>query len=121
MTDVLDAKVVEGWEAGIALKRGGEPEDVANACLVLASDASAYITGQLLTADGGILQNPETYGLKPAPNGVCLRSCLYLCPSIPSINVFSRSKAKTTLMRSRLRYFNIRHTTTHFIARTSHI
>src|SRR5690606_36589581 len=32
MTDVLDPKVVEGWEAGIPLTRGGEPEDVANAC-----------------------------------------------------------------------------------------
>ncbi|GAA0883229.1 3-oxoacyl-[acyl-carrier-protein] reductase [Sphingobacterium siyangense subsp. cladoniae] len=55
MTDVLDPKVVAGWEAGIPLKRAGEPEDVANACLYLASDLSAYITGQVLPVDGGML------------------------------------------------------------------
>jgi 3-oxoacyl-[acyl-carrier protein] reductase len=37
------------------LKRGGQPEDVANACVFLASDASAYITGQVLNVDGGML------------------------------------------------------------------
>jgi 3-oxoacyl-[acyl-carrier protein] reductase len=55
MTDVLDPKVVAGWEAGIPLKRAGEPEDVANACLYLASDLSAYVTGQVLPVDGGML------------------------------------------------------------------
>jgi 3-oxoacyl-[acyl-carrier protein] reductase len=55
MTDVLDPKVVEGWEANIPLKRAGEPEDVANACLYLASDLSAYVTGQVLPVDGGML------------------------------------------------------------------
>jgi 3-oxoacyl-[acyl-carrier protein] reductase len=55
MTDVLDPKVVAGWEAGIPLKRGGEPEDVANACLFLASDLSSYVTGQVLPVDGGML------------------------------------------------------------------
>ncbi|MGJ1205275.1 3-oxoacyl-[acyl-carrier-protein] reductase [Sphingobacterium lactis] len=55
MTDVLDPKVVEGWEANIPLKRAGEPEDVANACLFLASDLSAYVTGQVLPVCGGML------------------------------------------------------------------
>ncbi len=55
MTDVLDPKVVEGWEANIPLKRAGQPEDVANACLFLASDLSSYITGQVLPVCGGML------------------------------------------------------------------
>ncbi|MGK6351155.1 3-oxoacyl-[acyl-carrier-protein] reductase [Parapedobacter sp. DT-150] len=55
MTDVLDPKVVEEWEQGIPLKRAGEAEDVANACLFLASDLSAYITGQVLSVCGGML------------------------------------------------------------------
>jgi 3-oxoacyl-[acyl-carrier protein] reductase len=55
MTEVLDPKVVEGWEAGIPLKRAGETDDVANACVFLASDLSSYITGQVLAVDGGML------------------------------------------------------------------
>ena len=34
---------------------GGTAEDVANACLFLASDMSSYITGQTLSVDGGML------------------------------------------------------------------
>lgn len=55
MTAALDQKVVEGWRDGIPLKRGGTSEDVANACLFLASDMSAYITGQVLNVCGGML------------------------------------------------------------------
>ncbi|MCK0157871.1 3-oxoacyl-[acyl-carrier-protein] reductase [Cellulophaga sp. F20128] len=55
MTDKLDAKVVQGWRDGIPLKRGGSPDDVANACLFFASDLSGYITGQVLNVDGGML------------------------------------------------------------------
>ncbi|GGD09704.1 3-oxoacyl-[acyl-carrier-protein] reductase [Hyunsoonleella pacifica] len=55
MTAKLDEEVVKGWRAGIPLKRGGAPEDVANACVFLASDMSAYITGQTLNVDGGML------------------------------------------------------------------
>lgn len=55
MTDVLDPKVVAGWEANIPLKRAGETEDVANACLFLASDLSSYINGQVLSVCGGML------------------------------------------------------------------
>ncbi len=55
MTDKLDEKTVQGWRDAIPLKRGGTPMDVANACLFLASDLSAYITGQVLNVDGGML------------------------------------------------------------------
>ncbi|MBE8721005.1 3-oxoacyl-[acyl-carrier-protein] reductase [Sphingobacterium pedocola] len=55
MTEVLDPKVVAGWEANIPLKRAGEAEDVANACLFLASDLSGYINGQVLPVCGGML------------------------------------------------------------------
>ncbi|MBI1306114.1 MAG: 3-oxoacyl-[acyl-carrier-protein] reductase [Bacteroidetes bacterium] len=55
MTDVLDPETVKGWVEGIPLKRGGTPEDVANACLFLASDMSSYITGQTLNVCGGML------------------------------------------------------------------
>ncbi len=55
MTAKLDEKVVDGWRNEIPLKRGGTPEDIANACIFLASDMSAYITGQTLSVDGGML------------------------------------------------------------------
>jgi 3-oxoacyl-[acyl-carrier protein] reductase len=55
MTAKLDEKVVEGWRQGIPLKRGGSPEDIANACVFLGSDMSAYITGQTLNVDGGMI------------------------------------------------------------------
>ncbi|MEW7276991.1 3-oxoacyl-[acyl-carrier-protein] reductase [Aquimarina sp. 2201CG1-2-11] len=55
MTGKLDEKVVEGWRNAIPLKRGGNPEDIANTCLFLASDLSAYVTGQVINVDGGML------------------------------------------------------------------
>lgn len=55
MTAALDEKTVQGWRESIPLKRGGQPEDVANACVFLASDRAAYITGQVLNVDGGML------------------------------------------------------------------
>ena len=55
MTAKLNDDVVQGWRDGIPLKRGGTTEDVANACLFLASDMSGYITGQVLNVDGGML------------------------------------------------------------------
>ncbi|WP_422080303.1 3-oxoacyl-[acyl-carrier-protein] reductase [Ulvibacterium sp.] len=55
MTEKLDEKVVQAWREGIPLKRGGTPEDIANACLFLASDMSSYITGQVLNVNGGML------------------------------------------------------------------
>jgi 3-oxoacyl-[acyl-carrier protein] reductase len=55
MTAKLNEDVVQGWRDSIPLKRGGSTLDVANACLFLASDMSAYITGQTLNVDGGML------------------------------------------------------------------
>ena len=54
MTDKLDEKVVQGWRDSIPLKRGGQPKDIANSCVFLASDMSSYITGQTLSVDGGM-------------------------------------------------------------------
>lgn len=55
MTGKLDEKTVEGWRDSIPLKRGGTPEDIANACVFLGSDLSSYITGQVLQVNGGML------------------------------------------------------------------
>lgn len=54
MTAELDEKVREQWQQVIPLKRPGTTEDVANLCLFLASDWSAYITGQVINVDGGL-------------------------------------------------------------------
>jgi len=55
MTGALDEKVVQQWRDSIPLKRGGSAEDVANLTLFLASDMSAYITGQCINVCGGML------------------------------------------------------------------
>lgn len=55
MTANLDDKAMQGWREGIPLKRLGSTEDIANACLFFASDLSAYVTGQVLNVDGGML------------------------------------------------------------------
>lgn len=55
MTDALDEATVQGWRDAIPLKRGGQPGDVADACVFLGSDMSTYITGQTLQVDGGML------------------------------------------------------------------
>ena len=55
MTAKLNEDVVQGWRDSIPLKRGGTPEDVANACLYFASDMSAYVSGQVLNVCGGML------------------------------------------------------------------
>mgnify|MGYP000142903320 CR=1 FL=1 len=54
MTAKLDEATVQGWRDSIPLKRGGSPDDIANACVFLASDMSGYITGQTLSVDGGM-------------------------------------------------------------------
>lgn len=55
MTEKLGEEVVKGWTEAIPLKRGGTPEDIANACVFLASDMATYITGQVINVDGGML------------------------------------------------------------------
>jgi len=54
MTGILSDDVKKKWAEQIPLKRGGTPEDVANAALFLASDLSAYITGEALPVTGGM-------------------------------------------------------------------
>lgn len=55
MTAKLDEKTLAGWRKAIPMKRGGTPEDVANVCVFLGSDLSAYMTGQVLHVGGGML------------------------------------------------------------------
>ncbi len=55
MTGELNEKALEDWLKNIPLKRAGQGEDVANACVFLASDMSKYISGQTLQVDGGML------------------------------------------------------------------
>ena len=55
MTDALDEEVQNKMKEIIPLSRFGEPEDVANVVLFLASDASAYVTGQVLSTCGGMV------------------------------------------------------------------
>jgi len=54
MTAVLPEKVKEAMLEQVPLKRMGSPEDVAKAVFFLASDDSAYITGQVIPVDGGM-------------------------------------------------------------------
>ncbi|CDN30954.1 3-oxoacyl-[acyl-carrier protein] reductase [Mucinivorans hirudinis] len=54
MTDKLPAEVKEGWAAKIPLRRGGTPKDVAGVCVFLASDLSAYVSGQVINCCGGM-------------------------------------------------------------------
>ena len=55
MTDALDEEVQIKMKEIIPLNRFGEPEDVANVVLFLASDASAYVTGQVVSTCGGMV------------------------------------------------------------------
>lgn len=55
MTDKLDEKVISEWRNSIPLKRGGTPKDVANVTLFLASELSAYVSGQVVNVCGGML------------------------------------------------------------------
>lgn len=55
MTAELGEEALKKWTDGIPLKRGGKPEDVANACVFLGSDQSTYISGQVLSVCGGML------------------------------------------------------------------
>ena len=54
MTAALPESVREEWAKKIPLRRGGKPEDIADVALFLASDLSAYVTGQVIQVDGGM-------------------------------------------------------------------
>ena len=54
MTAAMPEETLQAWEARIPLRRGGTPQDVAQACLFLASDLASYVTGQVIAVDGGI-------------------------------------------------------------------
>ena len=54
MTEKLSEEMKKEWANTIPLKRGGQPEDVANCVLFLASDLSSYITGQVISVCGGM-------------------------------------------------------------------
>ena len=54
MTAQLPEDVRKEWAAKIPLKRGGTPEDIAKVCVFLASDLSAYVTGQTIHVCGGM-------------------------------------------------------------------
>ena len=55
MTEALGEEQIQEWRNSIPLKRGGTTEDIANSALFLASDMSAYVTGQVLHVCGGML------------------------------------------------------------------
>ena len=55
MTGEINEKAVEEWKQLIPLKRGGQPDEVADCAVFLASDLSRYITGQVIQVDGGML------------------------------------------------------------------
>ncbi|CAI8242556.1 MAG: 3-oxoacyl-[acyl-carrier-protein] reductase FabG [Cryomorphaceae bacterium] len=55
MTDALGEVQIQEWRNAIPLKRGGTTEDIANSALFLASDMSAYVTGQVIHVCGGML------------------------------------------------------------------
>ena len=54
MTEVLDEKTVQGWRDAIPMKRGGQPEEIADVCVFLGSEMSSYISGQVLHVNGAM-------------------------------------------------------------------
>ncbi|AQG79759.1 3-oxoacyl-[acyl-carrier-protein] reductase [Spirosoma montaniterrae] len=55
MTGEINEKAIDEWKQQIPMKRGGQPDEVADCAVFLASDLSRYITGQVLQVDGGML------------------------------------------------------------------
>jgi 3-oxoacyl-[acyl-carrier protein] reductase len=51
----MPEKVIEGMKSHTPLARMGQPRDIANAYLFLASDEASFITGEVLRVDGGIV------------------------------------------------------------------
>jgi 3-oxoacyl-[acyl-carrier protein] reductase len=55
MTNKMPEEVRKQWEASIPLRRGGTPEEIAKVCCFLASDLASYVSGQVITIDGGMI------------------------------------------------------------------
>ena len=55
MTAKMPEEVRKQWEASIPLRRGGTPEEIAKVCCFLASDLASYVSGQVITIDGGMI------------------------------------------------------------------
>ena len=55
MTDALPQEVKDEYAKRISLRRLGQGEDIANVVLFLASDLAGYVTGEVITADGGMM------------------------------------------------------------------
>ena len=56
MTQAMPKEVLDGIAAKVPVARLGEPRDIANAALFLASDEASYINGTVLSVDGGLVQ-----------------------------------------------------------------
>lgn len=54
MTGKLTDEQRDAWVQTIPLRRSGKPEDVADICIFLGSDLSSYVTGQVISVDGGM-------------------------------------------------------------------
>lgn len=54
MTAALPEQLREEWKKKIPLRRGGQVEDIAGVATFLASDLSAYVSGQVIQVDGGM-------------------------------------------------------------------
>ena len=54
MVAALPEQVIQPMIQAIPLRRIGEPEDIANAFLFLASDLASYVTGEILSVDGAM-------------------------------------------------------------------
>jgi 3-oxoacyl-[acyl-carrier protein] reductase len=55
MTEELNEAAIEEWTKSIPMKRGGQATEVADVCLFLGSDMSSYVTGQVISVNGGLL------------------------------------------------------------------
>ena len=55
MTSKMPEEIRKQWEASIPLRRGGTPEEIAKVCCFLASDLASYVSGQVITIDGGMI------------------------------------------------------------------
>ncbi|CAN5218699.1 SDR family oxidoreductase [soil metagenome] len=61
---VTDASTPEARGSDLPLRRGGTPDDIANAVLYLVSDAASFVTGQILYVDGGLMAQLRSPGAR---------------------------------------------------------